>query len=247
MNKQAGMSLSEVLVSLFLSSIIFASLMQFYCNSKDHYLKAEKILAEELDLKWVSELLSDSIRRAGFTPCIGLDQLAVIDTRPHTPSIHGLKIEMSSPQIIQINRMSEYFSKVVSVQNTRHLITSDPVLVHKKHPLLIADCDHAEIHQIDSMVPHAEGFLIILKKPLQFNYSASTYVGEYIEEQWFIKKNIEGGSGLYYRSFQTEELTPLVKSLEIHHQRRVDRSLIEVVLGLANGSYRKISILVRGI
>jgi Tfp pilus assembly protein PilW len=58
-----------------------AALIQFYLTSKQHYLQTEKVLEAGFEVQWVMDLLSDSIRRAGFTPCLGLDHLTVVDHR----------------------------------------------------------------------------------------------------------------------------------------------------------------------
>ena len=72
---------TEILISLFLATFILTVLTQFYLSNKRHYIDTQKQLENHLDLQWVRELLSDSIRRAGFTPCVGIRQLRVIDSR----------------------------------------------------------------------------------------------------------------------------------------------------------------------
>lgn len=242
MKKQSGISLAEVLVSLFLSSLIMTILVHSYLSSKRQYVEAEEILSTGFDLRWVSDLLSDSIRRAGFTPCLGLDQLNIKDRRPNGKVIHGLKIENYPHQLIQINRINEHFDKVVNIQSPTQILVSHPALFHEKHPLLIADCEHAEVAQIFSR----EGALITLNSPLQFSYTASAYIGEFLEERWFIKKNIKGEESLHYQLIQTEEITPLVHSLKIHKQKVHGRQFIKISMGLAEGKTYKLRVAVRG-
>lgn len=234
MKKQSGMSLSEVLVSLFLSSVIMTLLTQFYLNSKHLYIEAEEVLAENFDLQWVNDLLSDSIRRAGFTPCLGIDQL---DLKHNGVAVRGLIIEHKPRPLIQVNRMSEHFVSLVSVPNPTQLVVSPGVSFREKRSVMIADCVHAEVHSIS----HVEGSAIHVEKPLQFKYSKSAYVGEFIKEQWFIKNN-----ALYYKLNQTEEVTPLIYSLSMQNQPQHGKPFVEVIMRLADGKTRKLLVAVRG-
>lgn len=238
MKKQAGISLSEILISLFLASLLITLLVQFCSSTKRQYLEVEEILGAGLDVQWISDLLSDSIRRAGFTPCLGLDQL-------QTP-LQGLKIGNSPQQFIEIKRMHEHFYKIASIKNATQIVVSHLPTFNEKHPLLIADCQHAEVQHIAHMENHFNGALITLEKPLQFTYDPATYVGEFIDERWFIKKNIEGEESLHYRSVQTEEISSLVHSLTITNRLVQGKQFLEIVMGLDQGKTHKIMVLVRG-
>lgn len=81
MGRQTGFSLSEMLISLFLASIITITLTQFYIRSKPQYLKAQERLEINFDLLWIGDLLRDSIRKAGFTPCVSVEKLKTFDSR----------------------------------------------------------------------------------------------------------------------------------------------------------------------
>jgi hypothetical protein len=247
MRKQTGVSLSEVLISLFLSSLIITILMQFYLSSKHQYSEAQEILATSFDVRWVRDLMSDSIRRAGFTPCLGIDQLTVEDRRYNGAAIHALSVKNQPQQLIQINRMNEHFAKVLAIQSSTQIVASQTVVFNEKRPLLIADCEHAEVHQIFSIQPYADRVLVTLDKPLQFTYTSSTYIGEFLEERWFIKKNSEGKETLHYQLTQTEEITPLIHSLKIHIQNLHEKTFIEVIMGLAEGKTQKLLVAVRGL
>lgn len=168
MKKQAGLSLTEVLISLFLTSVIITTLFQLYLGSKRQYVEIEKILTTRFDLQWVSDLLSDSIRRAGFTPCLGIDRLQVIDRRNHQNKIQALQIGNQPNQFIQVNRMNEHFTKIVKIQGATRILVQNPVSFHKKRPVLIADCEHAEVQELLEIEQQAENSLITLNKPLFF-------------------------------------------------------------------------------
>ncbi|CAM4488461.1 MAG: hypothetical protein LEGION0403_FIIPPAGN_00416 [Legionella sp.] len=243
MRKHAGISLSEVLIGLFLSSLLMTMLMQFYSQSKQGYIEMERMLATNFDLRWVSDLLSDSIRRAGFTPCLGIDQL---NLKKQGMLVHGLHIENGPRYLLQINRMHEQFAEVINIPNTRQILVPQASSFNKKRPLIIADCEQAEIQRSFSMRTHAKGVLITLDKPLQFKYTGVVYVGEYWEERWFIKKNAQGKPALFYQLGQPEEVTSLIQSLHSYRQHQNGAVLMQVALGLAEGGTQNIMVTVRG-
>lgn len=244
--KHAGFGLSELLISLFLVSIIMTILTQFYLSTKRQYLEAQDVLSDHFDLQWVGDLLSDSVRRAGFTPCLGIDQLIAKDRRNASRGISGLKVENQPRQLIQVNRMSEVFTPLVRVQGSTQLLVSHSGALNPKRPILIADCEHAEVHQILEVNSYDFGDLITLAKPLMYSYAASTYVGEWLEEQWFIQNTAQGDKALYYHLVQTEELTPLIHSLQIKDQRIHEKRLVEIFMGLEKDNTYRLVVAVRG-
>lgn len=246
MYKQSGVSLAEVLIGLVLASLIMTLLMQFYLSSKRQYLEAEDILSRSFDLRWVGELLSDSIRRAGFTPCVGIEQLIVNDRRPKGGVIHALSVNNEVPQSIQINRMHEHFSQVLKIKHFTQIMVASTRLFKAKRPLMIADCEHAEVQNIVAVESAPGGTLITLARPLLFSYAAGASVGEFLEERWFIKKNRQAEASLHYQLAQTEEITPLVHSLNTQLKNAHGRALLEVNLGLAEGKIYKLLVAVRG-
>lgn len=243
MKNQAGISLSEVLIGLFLASLLMTTLMQFYGQSKQGYMEMERLLATHFDLRWVSDLLSDSIRRAGFTPCLSIEQL---NLKKQGKPVPGLYIENGPRYLLQINRMHEQFAEVRSILNTQQILVPHATSFNKKRPLIIADCEQAEIQRSFTMRPHAQGVLITLDKPLQFKYTGTVYVGEYWEERWFIKKNAQGKPALFYQLGQSEELTSSIRSLHSRRQRRHGSVVVQVALGLAEGDTQDIIVTVRG-
>lgn len=246
MNSQSGIGLSEVLISLFLASIIMTTLMQLYLCNKRQYIEAQELLAANFDLQWISDLLSDSIRRAGFTPCLGIDQLDSLDRRDFKKAIPGIKVEQQPRQLIQINRMSEIFTEVIEIQTPTKLVVSNAVLLKAQRPVLISDCEHAEVHQILTVDKLVRGYLVTLTKPLMYSYEPAAYMGEWFEEKWFIKSNAKKDKTLHYKLFQTEELTPLVHSLQINRLRVHEKQLVEIVMGLENDKTHQLVVAVRG-
>lgn len=243
MKSQSGLSLSEVLISLFLTSLIMSALIQFYLSNKRQYLNTQHILEKNFDLQWVGDLLSDSFRRAGFTPCLSVNQLTTKDMRVFSGNLTGFKSTNSPIQSVHINRMSEHFAKVFAISSATRILISRQVTLNPRHPVIIADCRHAEVHQILQIDALDQKVLVTLNRPLFYSYESETYIGEWLEEQWFIKQNKAGTNALYYSLYQTEEITPLVHSMHVKH----DKPLIKVRMGLDQGAIKQLMVAVRGL
>ena len=244
MNKQSGMGLTELLISLFLASIIIINLLQFYLINKGQYIAAQKILEQGFDLQWINELLSASIRSAGFTPCLGIGQLSTVDRRHDAKNLQAFSVD-SPGQLLKINRMGDSFTEILSIKSPTNILVANGKLFKEQHPVLIADCEHAEVHQISSINPLMGGFLITLARPLKFSYARTSYVGEWLEESWFIKENLNKERSLYYKLFQTEELSSAIHSLNIEDELVNGVHLIKLKMDLDNGQVNTLAVAVR--
>lgn len=246
MNKPNGFGLAEVLISLFLSSLILTLMVPLYVNTKLYYQGLQDELTQEFEIRWVSDLLSDSIRRAGFTPCLGIEQLKTIDSRSDKQLITALSVNNAYPKSIQVQRMTEHFGKVTQFLNKNELFISEKIEVNTNKPILIADCEHAEVHEIEKIDKSTHGQIITLTKPLFFSYPETAYLGEWLEERWQIKINSLGKPALYYHLAHTDELSSFVQSLDVTVSRIQDKHLVKVNLGLERDKLLNLMVIVRG-
>lgn len=246
MIKQSGWGLTDALISVFLTSLITMLLMQFYVSNKQQYLQAQQKLETNFDIQWVSDVLSDSVRRAGFTPCLGINQLEVVDRRHFKATVSAITIDSPSFSSLGINRMSEHFDKIILIRSPTQLLVTKGTIFRENHHVLIADCEHAEIHQILRVDREGRYFLITLTRPLLFSYSVSTYLGEWLEERWFIRENDKKIKSLFYKSVQVEELSSLIHSLQINLHKVNGKILLEIILGLDKNKTQKLLVAVRG-
>lgn len=160
MGRQTGFSLSEMLISLFLASIITIPLTQFYIRSKPQYLKAQERLEINFDLLWIGDLLSDSIRKAGFTPCVSVEKLKTFDSRHAERKIINFQIE-NMPQVqLRINRMSDVYTEVANFMSPTQIVIEESVISNIKHPLIISDCRQGEVHTVSKIDKLSNGYQI---------------------------------------------------------------------------------------
>ncbi len=242
MKKKLGFGLSELLISLFLASLLSAVLIQTYLWSKVHYRRLHHILKIHFEVQWAQDLLADSIRRAGFTPCLPIDQLDWVDRRLNK-QMNNFALRLTKEEI-KVNRMSEYFGQLLAIINQQEILVSTDTAIRLGQSLLIADCEQAEVHKIVQMKKNSSGFVLNLDSPIYFSYSPITYAGQWLEERWFIKENQKGKS-LYYQQIHSEELTPFIKAMSIKSEKHVDQEQVDIRWDLENKTVHHFSVLKR--
>lgn len=241
MKRQRGFSLLELMVALISSSLLLMVLTHQYVGVKRHYLSMEKTLESSLDLQLVTDLIRDSARKAGFTPCLRIDNLASVDTRDGKQPL--LSIEMSNSGF-KSNHMSDYFGLVMKQVSSTYLIITRDTPVSSKKPVLIADCYHAEVHNVRSIQPGQENVEISLEQPLQYNYVPPIYIGEWLEERFYVH---QGQSTLYYQlNHHADALSRAVKALNVLLTTHHGKQLLQVTLSLENAKPIQLDTVIRG-
>jgi len=239
---QKGLGLPELLIALLLSSFIMTGLMHHYLSTKKQYSVIQKKLERNIDLQLVTDLIRNSVRKAGFTPCLGINHLVTQDQRSEPKRLVAVEI---GSEWLRINRMSEDFSTVIQVASPMQLFAQ----AHSLHPdqfVLIADCYHAEVQKI-SQVTHVDaGQKITLNKPLAFTYHEPIYIGEWLEEIYSIGLGQNGKRGLFYQCYKhAEELTTAVHNLSAYLTDYQGCSLLKIILGVNKADSLKLETMIR--
>lgn len=223
-----GWSLVEMLIGLFLGVLLLTILINHFLWVKKLYGEITLSLQQALELKIVENFIREKIKRAGFTPCLKLNGLIFSKERNN---------KLVSPPIkenyLSLVRMSEHFSQTVEI--TSHAITISPALtIRAKDFILIADCYHAEVRQVVFSKAALGNLRLELKDALHFSYTPPIYVGKWIKEEFFIKKNLRGVDTLYYRNGHAEELSSLINKFSINWLYYREFRLLQVMLTLAD-------------
>lgn len=224
-----GTSFIEILVSLFLSTFLITALIEHYLITKKQYLQVQNTLENELEIQLVQNLFRDSIRLAGFTPCLSIDRLVTINHQTNN-RLHSIQIDSLPAKSLRLFRMKEYFNSVFNFPASNQLLINKHHYYKKDQWVLIADCYHAEVQQIASIQAIGTKNLIYLKQPLYFKYEMPAYIGEWIEETFYIKKNQLGLTFLYYKKDQAEQLAPGILDLSAKLIKRQGKKLVLVTL-----------------
>lgn len=245
MNNQQGIGLPELLIALFLASITLLTLMRHYLHSKQQVHHIKTVLEQSIELQLVTDLIRDSSRRAGFSPCSGIEHLKTTDRRHAPKKLVAIEINLGSKPSLQINRMSEHFVSVLQILGPVDVLIAYNETLNRDHPILIADCYHAEVHEISQVRHTAAGQIITLNQSLAFRYYAPIYMGAWMEEAYFIHAKPNSKSSLFYRLHHAEELTTFVHTLSARMEKHQGKTLLQVILGLENAQQLTIETQVR--
>ena len=246
MNNQRGVGLAELLIALLLASFTTMTLMRHYLNTKQQYHHIQASLEQNIELQLVTDMIRDSARRAGFTPCLGIEHLISLDRRSDQKNLVAIKAEKDGGSSLHINRMSEHFSIVSKIVGSVELLTSNNQTMHRDQTVLIADCYHAEVQTISRLSRMGSGQKITLTLPLAFVYHPPIYVGAWVEETYFIQSKDPDKQTLYYhRNHHSEELTTVVHGLSSRVEQHRGRTLLQVILHLDNAHQLELETMVR--
>jgi len=227
MKTQAGFSLSELLVTLLLSSILITVLLQAYIHHKRQYRLVEQSIEKQIDINWVSDLVRLSVMNAGFTPCLPLSQLMRSNNQVENHPLNDLIIDNQTQSLISQYMHSEFF-EVFEFLTDKSFVVVNEARFRSKETIIISDCFHAEVHAITHIEKTGMGKVIFLQEPLIFHYSANAYLGRWIKEKWFIKQNKKGDKALYYQNNKIEELTTKIKGLTVSEKKYQGKRILKI-------------------
>lgn len=228
MNNTQGVSLPEMMVALFLSSLIILILTTQYLGMKRYYQQTEKKIAHALEWQLIIDLIRDSTRQAGFTPCMNIDKLTTADTR-FLPK-KWVSIDVQSG--IHLNHMSAQYGHLIQQISSTSWLAAADVSLSPQLPVLISDCYHAEIHTLEKMRGSQE---IHLKEPMKYTYVPPIYIGQWLEEHFYSRSE-----KLFYQLGHVDVLSTLVNDLSaslytqhgerfVHTILRIDAEKDEIV------------------
>ena len=233
MIKQKGFGLPEVMISLLLAGLVNIALLNHFISIKQQHSHLQSTMDDAMELQLAADLIRDSIRQAGFTPCMSLNQLITVDQRDAHEGLSG--IETGNELIIQ--RMGSEFNVMQDrLDSTRIVLTNDSI-IRTDRPIIIADCFHAEVQNVLDVHHSAEGQVVTLANPLAFTYQQPAYAGEWLHERFFIRAL----RGLFYQRHHTDQLSPLVKTWSLQENEH----LVLVRLGLDKHQFLMIDARVR--
>ncbi len=237
---QCGLSLPEILVALLSSSLLLTTLMSQYVGVKQHYKRSESMLEKALDAQLVVDLMRDSIRQAGFTPCLGVEHLTTMDMRHQKTGLTAIDLYSRDNPGFQVNHMSNQYGFFIKQVSLTALIVTKEAVLSVQHPVMIADCYHAEVHRIEHLRSVAGNWEFDLKHPLFYSYQPPIYIGEWLEEGFFIKSGV-----LYYRLDRVDALSGAIHGASASLKTRHGQRLVHVALATEKGQSIEVDTLMR--
>ena len=206
-HKQLGFGLTELLVSFFISTLLILILTQHLLSVSRQHHQVHATLDQAMELQWVFDVMRDRVHHAGFTPCRRLDHLISTDTRDMPESLLPIEIEQEGHVKLYLRKMNEAAITQARIKTSTVFFINKSESLKPDRPLLIADCTHSEVHDVERIEPTRGGHLVYLKKPLVFDYEPEAYVGEWMSEVFYFKKV------LFYQQHRADKLSNQIKSL----------------------------------
>jgi hypothetical protein len=242
---QKGLGLPELLIALVLASFITTGLMHNYLVTKKQYTTIQKKLECDIDLQLVTDLIRESVRQAGFTPCLSLDHLVTRDQREKHKPLVAVDFGLSPKPWLRLSRMSPRFDMVLDVVTSTQLLATSNQPLHRDQSIMIADCYHGEVHNIIGIEPTPQGQSITLSKPLAFEYHQPIYIADWLEERYFIRSGHTGESTLFYQYQHAEELTAAIHTFSTRVVNIKEHRVLQLILGMDNAPAIKIETMIR--
>lgn len=208
--KKNGFSLLELLVSFLLSSLVMMLLMQQIVQLKRQSQLIYSTMNEVLEVQWLTDFIRHRVYKAGFTPCRSLNELTVMDARGAPDTLTSIELNQQKNGF-SLHHMHEDVSEVINPLNLTTLLVTTSHF-DKQHPVLIADCHHAEVHTIVDVTRHEKSSVVVLKEPLVYSYQPPIYLGEWVSEAFFIRTIPKNKSALFYRHHRVDQLSAHVNS-----------------------------------
>lgn len=229
MKTARGFSLTELLFGLFLSSILMGGVFHLYLKHSKAFELLQHKLQADIELQWIKEWLSHSIRMAGFTPCVSLNRL----------NMEALRFPSARRPTFEVMRMGEPVLPIIEVVNSREVVVSSSNAIKASSQVLIADCQHAAVHQVVDVRIQGSRMRVILREPLAQNYHHA-FLGVWHHEIW--SWGTDGS--LYYQVKSKEEVSALIREFSVKPRPGNDH-LVDVRLAHANGSIMDFTVAIR--
>lgn len=203
--KNTGFTLTEMLISLLLSSLLCVVIFKLLIVIIYDYDYYQQRISQQQDLNLAMQYLSDASRRAGFALCLPFSDLPLgnaIDTDGHSIDIRYIKPLAQLSKDSQKNRL--YLDRQINPTANQHYF--------------ITDCQHWQRFTAKPSNNNKQ----LIANSLQFQYGKHSLLGQLVEQHYFIQKTHRHGlsgepiSALYLTENDKQELVEHIKQLEVN-------------------------------
>lgn len=228
--RELGLSILECMLGLALALSILTLLMQQYLQIKQQTYHATQTMLQISRMHTVVNLLRESGHQAGYTPCLPLGALRSFDHRTGEP----LLMFNWNPQTMAVtfNRMSSQFVSLSPSTRRNIFLVSGHFIPHLHQPLMLSDCQHAEVVEGYDIGSHKIQF----SQPLKYRYHFPIFLGEWLSETFWVKANARGQQALFYQKHHhAEELLTGMQSMQGYVETKNQRSWMHLSMSLTDG------------
>ena len=210
MRRQSGLTLIELMLAMTLGLLLISVMLEMYLASQRSYRLQMALSLIQENAKTVIDSLTSDIRKAGYIGCAQLTtDFPAIFYVPYSITPHNKLTGNDAELIVRYVEPNGIVLKESMVDDTtlytsseRHLSVGDRVV--------ISDCGHAELFQIEEIVLSGGRQMIIPTHPLQHRYKQDAEIGRLVINHYFIAKTKQGDND------GTEELSLFVEDIKHH-------------------------------
>ena len=196
-HREQGVSLLECMLALSLAIGLMMLLLQQYLQIKHQTDAMRQTVLQASRLQTVTALLRNSGHQAGFTPCLPIRYLHSYDHRSRH-RLQALDLIQRDPFTLIFYRMASPFVGLTPGDQGNQFLLLEPIMLHPGQPVIIADCQHAEVFEAYQKGAHTIQFL----QALHYAYHAPIYFGEWLQESFSVTVNKRGEYALLYQQNQ---------------------------------------------
>lgn len=227
---QQGLSLIELMISMVLAVGMMTLMIQVYVQVRQHFHTAQMSINQTSRMQIVLSFIRQSVQKSGFTPCGPLNHLVTKDRRSGQV-LETIEASTLAKGAYTLHGMYEQFGQVEAIQDQRYLRASSVQGLSDQYPLIIADCQHAEVHEAYKILFRKDHIEIALTQPLAYAYVEPIYIGEWVEDSFVVKDNRQGIRALsYHRHHHSEELMIGVQALDYHLEKIAGKTLVHLIV-----------------
>lgn len=238
---QAGLSLVEMMIAIFIQFLLLGGLVYIYVNSKDLYQVNEQLSRLQENGRYATNSILYDLRMAGYAGCRSLDQLTpniVADPAPlfsgidHALSAYEDGTGWTNPSSITHKANTDvlttrfifgrgtYLTGNMASDNANIQVANNPDGLQTGNLALIYDCQGSDLFRITSISNTGSGVTIVhastsnTSNRLSRLYGANARVLPFDTHTYFIGLDTEGGSGLYQYSLNSDTAVLLVNGIQ---------------------------------
>lgn len=220
----SGFTLFELLIVLLISGCMFVFCNQNYNLVNNEINKIHTYVTQEIEFSTITALLTKSIMFAGCTACFGFDVINTYDVRNNL-NLRGVTILENPKPGIKVQSIGNNVTKV-SVLSPNILISKEKMNLSTDKSIVIFNCDNAETNYLTNIVKYSDGYKLILKNKLHFQYTDHSFIADFHEEQFY--SNYQQSKNIYYQhNGHTESLT---NELGFNSIQFLKKNLLKIVL-----------------
>src|SRR5215208_309167 len=185
-NQFRGFSLIEILMSISLSLILASLLFHILLISQKNYHYQIALHEIENHAQMVSTILHMELKKSGHIGCAHLSK-SFLFISP-LPFNDKNKLEIKNNRLtVRYQEFPEVHLNSISKDLTR-LDLSAETHYAKNDWMIISNCTHAELFQIEKIMIYSDHQLIMPTAALHYEFDKGAEVAPYIEHQYFIAK-----------------------------------------------------------